>query len=839
MNIIMKFLWNNISEKKLRTALILFAIAIATSLCFASLGISKSFKNMVIGKYKAQFGNADIVITKKENSTSPFLRKENVDEISAKHKAKILNISSSYKKDKTYFNVNIIATNLTEIDKINKITYKEDSNSKNLESLEGNEIIISNKTATDLDLNINDNLNLKVNGENKKFKIVSIALDKGFFEEKPGVITIIGDLEGISKTLNMNDNITTVLLTKEDGKDTKKLKEDLALKYKDFAVSETIDKKVLEDAVNQFMIPFYVMLAVVVLMAVFIIYSSFKVIVLERMAVIGTFRSIGANKQMTDLILLLESLIYGVIGGVLGNLIGIPLLYLITDTANPYKQQGIKTVISIDLKYILITFVIGIMLSFFSALIPIVKIGKIEIKDIVLATFKSTDNDKIIRLFVGLLFIVAPYIYYINNRYIGSVIYTILCPFMILVGAAFIIPYIVKILSFILKEFIRLIAGNEGALAIHNMATTKNLIQNIIILGLGLGAVIVVHTSSYSVREMVENSFKGQDYKVSVNNINSRNGDKVIKSIESIKDIENYYENYYKNEVEVKNKNFRLGYLQGINTDKYTSFYKDFKILGDNGEVNKIDTLNKLENERTIVLSDLFKNKYKYKIGDIINIKLKDSFVDYKVVGFIKSEISSNQRVCLISQKFFIEDVEQSQPNHIYIKGVGSEENLKNEVTDQLNELNVVVTTKAEEEKVNISKNADLMNTLQSFSTMALIIGAFGMINNLMVSFLERKRELAVLASIGMSKYQRGKMILIEGVFAGLVGGVFGVIIGYCLSIFVPEITLGLDTYLNIKIPINQILILGMVGALLMIISSLVPLIKAKNIAIVQEIKYE
>ncbi len=57
---------------------------------------------------------------------------------------------------------------------------------------------------------------------------------------------------------------------------------------KNYKISETISKEDLDNRVKQFTIPFYVMLIVVILMAAFIISSAYKVIVLERMAVIGT-----------------------------------------------------------------------------------------------------------------------------------------------------------------------------------------------------------------------------------------------------------------------------------------------------------------------------------------------------------------------------------------------------------------------------------------------------------------------------------------------------------------------------------------------------------------------
>ena len=61
-------------------------------------------------------------------------------------------------------------------------------------------------------------------------------------------------------------------------------------------------------------------------MSIFIIYSSYKVITLDRLPVIGTFRSTGATQKMVTGILLLESLLYGCVGGFAGIPLGILVL---------------------------------------------------------------------------------------------------------------------------------------------------------------------------------------------------------------------------------------------------------------------------------------------------------------------------------------------------------------------------------------------------------------------------------------------------------------------------------------------------------------------------------
>lgn len=61
-------------------------------------------------------------------------------------------------------------------------------------------------------------------------------------------------------------------------------------------------------------------------MSIFIIYSSYNVIILERLPIIGIFRSIGAIQKAVTHILLLESQFYGCMGGLIGILVGIFVL---------------------------------------------------------------------------------------------------------------------------------------------------------------------------------------------------------------------------------------------------------------------------------------------------------------------------------------------------------------------------------------------------------------------------------------------------------------------------------------------------------------------------------
>jgi putative ABC transport system permease protein len=61
-------------------------------------------------------------------------------------------------------------------------------------------------------------------------------------------------------------------------------------------------------------------------------------------------------------------------------------------------------------------------------------------------------------------------------------------------------------------------------------------------------------------------------------------------------------------------------------------------------------------------------------------------------------------------------------------------------------------------------------------STVALFIGAIGMLNTMIMSVFERTKEIGVLRAIGWGRWRVVKMILMESILLSLLGGVVGTI---------------------------------------------------------------
>ena len=88
-----------------------------------------------------------------------------------------------------------------------------------------------------------------------------------------------------------------------------------------------------------------------------------KIILAERIPVIGTFRSIGASRTKMNLILILENALYGVFAGLFGSILGI---YLNGFTSSAFiTTNGVdlsKNSVSITPKVVLIGIIFAVLL---------------------------------------------------------------------------------------------------------------------------------------------------------------------------------------------------------------------------------------------------------------------------------------------------------------------------------------------------------------------------------------------------------------------------------------------------------------------------------------------
>ena len=75
-----------------------------------------------------------------------------------------------------------------------------------------------------------------------------------------------------------------------------------------------------------------------------------------------------------------------------------------------------------------------------------------------------------------------------------------------------------------------------------------------------------------------------------------------------------------------------------------------------------------------------------------------------------------------------------------------------------------------------------LLNLFNVLLALAIVVSLFGIVNTLVLSIVERTREIGALRAMGMTRRQLKRMIRIEGQITALIGAVIGIVVGVALA---------------------------------------------------------
>ena len=832
MRIIIKFALRNIAEKKFRTFLMVFAIMVSSALFFASGAISGTIESMYIQRMSEYFGSARILVHANEKSPSPYVSSTLAKELSNKldyaigvsEGSGILRVSRDL-----HGRVQLFGVDYSDLQRMNPAVLSQE---RNLMPFSGRKILISHNAANKYGKHIGDAMEIEINGTLQRFSIVGIALPGGLFRENDQSIHVVIPKETMNSFYGIKGLSTSLYLKPADGQDQKQLILSLSQIYKKHTVRETIAEADVQRQAQNVTTPFMLMVTIVMFISIFIIYTSFRVITIERLPVIGTFRSIGATRKMTDIVLMAESLMYGILGGALGCALGIGILYIMSlNMISPWDRGiGIRPSIYFTPAQLVTAFLLAVALSLISSAIPIIKISKIPVRDIVLNSIERGGKKSHWKLYAGTLMLTA--ILIIPPFIPKSLALFVNMGFLIFAAIAviFLIPYITNAFLLLFERLYSITFGNEGILAAKNLRENKNILNNIALLAIGISAMLMINTISGSVFKEVLNVYRDLSFELEVwgSGVN-RNTEQLLKRIEGVEDT---YGIYRMRRVEIVGAKDSISAIESVDKTKHQRYFS-YTMEGD-----PVRLLEELDSQRSIMITTTLKEKFKLNQGDYLALKTRTGVKNYKIIGFFNS-IMRNGNYALMSERYLKADGGIRNYTYIVIRTSKDPDAVMDRIKSQLGPKGIEGMTVAEEEKLNNESNAQMFNILKGFSIMTLVIGIFGVLNNFTISFLERKRFIAMMCAVGMSKAQTVKMIFIEAVTGGLIGGVVGVFTGLVMISVVPHVMKAVDLPVPIHISIAILLISILSGMLITLIASVSPALKNSRLNLIEAIKYE
>jgi putative ABC transport system permease protein len=141
--------------------------------------------------------------------------------------------------------------------------------------------------------------------------------------------------------------------------------------------------------------------------------------------------------------------------------------------------------------------------------------------------------------------------------------------------------------------------------------------------------------------------------------------------------------------------------------------------------------------------------------------------------------------------------------------------------------------------EANADKVVGIFTAINSYAQLALLVGIIGILNNVVASFIERKRSFALYRCVGMSKQSLNRMLATEAVAMGVFGVVFGLGCALIMSTAIPVSVSVLWGKVTTQLAVQEMIVMGVVGILAMLAVSIVPIVSSDKLSLIETIKYE
>jgi putative ABC transport system permease protein len=141
--------------------------------------------------------------------------------------------------------------------------------------------------------------------------------------------------------------------------------------------------------------------------------------------------------------------------------------------------------------------------------------------------------------------------------------------------------------------------------------------------------------------------------------------------------------------------------------------------------------------------------------------------------------------------------------------------------------------TAAQYEASQAAKVDTLLTLIYVLLALSVIISLFGIVNTLVLSIFERRRELGMLRAIGTSRRQVRQMIRYESIITALIGGVLGIFFGIVIALILTAATLSGSGFV-FSIPVGTLIILFVLSGLAGLIAAAWPARRAARVDILE-----
>ena len=581
----------------------------------------------------------------------------------------------------------------------------------------------------------------------------------------------------------------------------------------------------------------------------FLVFNALSMTILERTRELGMLRALGSTRGMIARSVILEAMLLGALGSLLGVLFGYGmargLVYL-------FGKAFLFEITSLILSpFALVSaIVVGIVVTVVAALYPAIRAGRVSPVAAMRARSGGTANEgrrsralSVLGPVLGLLLAGAgvPWIYYLAKNLsanLEGIVYAsgIVAIIAAFLGISLIIPVLVRPLAALFSPALGLLFGVEGRMAAANATRNRGrtaLTASALMVGISLVVAFSALGGSLlgSIRDYLDGSL-GSDYVVQPTEQNSDAGfsAKLPEEINRVRGVEKTTSIASTFRQDGK----KLDAVFGVDLN-YPDIFPVGYAAGGPGAFAKLEDGDALVGKQLSEDRDL-------GVGSKIVIPGPKGRKEYRIAGVLENDVIGGGTGIYLSKETLSDDFNETESEFLAVKALrGSDRDaLQRRIKDILKDYPQFTLYSNAEWKAQIESDFNRQYVFfYAIMGVSVAVSAFGVVNTLSMSVFERTREIGVLRAVGTTRLQIGRLIIDEGVVISLIGCLVGVALGSLLGyLFVQGSGAGgfeIDFYYP-KLPALAALLSGLfIG----VFAGLLPARSAARKSIVEAVQYE
>jgi putative ABC transport system permease protein len=585
----------------------------------------------------------------------------------------------------------------------------------------------------------------------------------------------------------------------------------------------------------------------------FLVYNALSVTVAERRHDIGILRSLGATRGQVAGLFAVEAVLLGLAGAALG----VPLGFGLAQLARSPIQQVLSEILlpieagplSVSLKDILIAVAAGIATAQAAAIIPAIRAAYQEPADAVrrvplvhgwrLRALQVAGSGLLILsgvLFIALRDWIPDDLGGPRTGSFGG-----LAPLFF--GILLATPLPAELAARLLSPLAPSLFGIEGRLAADNLARSPGR-TGLVIAALAACTALMFETAGltdsteHAILSWIDQSIAA-DLFVSCNSPIAASGnsqpmpERLGRDIAALPEVEAVLP------VRFQLVNYRATkiYLIALDAQRFHDMGKSRP-----GIIGR-DLFPELCRPGTAIVSDNFAMIHKVQVGDTVTINGKHGPLEFRIAGTVQ-DYTWNRGSLYLDRALYVREFDDTLVDSfdIYLKPGADAEAVRKDIARRWGAQEALVVLTRAELRQTI---ADVVHRLYALAyaqqiVVALVAG-LGVVTALLISVLQRRRELGLLRAVGASQLQILFTVLAEAVLMGLVGAVIGLLVGVPLEWYAVRVILLEETGFSfaVRVPWRAAGVVTLLALATAILAGLGPAVHAMRQRIAEAIAYE